>query len=250
MSEINVKLAVFEGPLDLLLHLIQKLEIDIYDIPIAAITEQYMQYIHAMQTLELAVAGDYLVMAATLMAIKSKMLLPKQEIVAQEDVYEEDPREVLVSQLLEYRKFKYAAEVLSDKAKERGDYFTKEPMDVDDYKEDNPLLPANQFNTIDLFLAFHNMLEKKKKRQVIETTITSDEATIEDKMTAIKRSLANLKPSEGKSLTDFLQSYTKSEVVTTFLAVLELMKTGSVTISQTENYGEITLFATGEKDEN
>ncbi len=250
MSEINVKLAVFEGPLDLLLHLIQKLEIDIYDIPIAAITEQYMQYIHAMQTLELEVAGDYLVMAATLMAIKSKMLLPKQEIVAQEDVYEEDPREVLVSQLLEYRKFKYAAEVLSDKAKERGDYFTKEPMDVDDYKEDNPLLPANQFNTIDLFLAFHNMLEKKKKRQVIETTITSDEATIEDKMTAIKRSLANLKPSEGKSLTDFLQSYTKSEVVTTFLAVLELMKTGSVTISQTENYGEITLFAIGEKDEN
>ena len=250
MSEINVKLAVFEGPLDLLLHLIQKLEIDIYDIPIAAITEQYMQYIHAMQTLELEVAGDYLVMAATLMAIKSKMLLPKQEIVAQEDVYEEDPREVLVSQLLEYRKFKYAAEVLSDKAKERGDYFTKEPMDVDDYKEDNPLLPANQFNTIDLFLAFHNMLEKKKKRQVIETTITSDEATIEDKMTAIKRSLANLKPSEGKSLTDFFQSYTKSEVVTTFLAVLELMKTGSVTISQTENYGEITLFATGEKDEN
>lgn len=250
MSEINVKLAVFEGPLDLLLHLIQKLEIDIYDIPIAAITEQYMQYIHAMQTLELEVAGDYLVMAATLMAIKSKMLLPKQELVAQEDVYEEDPREVLVSQLLEYRKFKYAAEVLSDKAKERGDYFTKEPMDVDDYKEDNPLLPTNQFNTIDLFLAFHNMLEKKKKRQVIETTITSDEATIDDKMTAIKRSLANLKPSEGKSLTDFLQSYTKSEVVTTFLAVLELMKTGSVTISQTENYGEITLFATGEKDEN
>lgn len=249
MSEINVKLDVFEGPLDLLLHLIQKLEIDIYDIPIAAITEQYMQYIHAMQTLELEVAGDYLVMAATLMAIKSKMLLPKQEFVAEEDAYEEDPREVLVSQLLEYHKFKYAAEILSDKAKERSDYFTKEPMDVDEYKEDSPLLPANQLNTIDLFLAFHNMLEKKKKRQVIETTITSDETTIEDKMSVIKIGLANLKPHEGKNLADFLQNYTKSEVVTTFLALLELMKNGSVAIVQSENYGEITLYATGEKDE-
>ncbi|BCA85486.1 segregation and condensation protein A [Enterococcus saigonensis] len=250
MSEINVKLDVFEGPLDLLLHLIQKLEIDIYDIPIATITEQYMQYIHAMQTLELEVAGDYLVVAATLMAIKSKMLLPKQEFVVAEDVYEEDPREVLVSQLLEYRKFKYAAEVLSDKAKERRDYFTKEPMDVDDYKENNPLLPANQLNTIDLFLAFHNMLKKKKKRQIVETTIASDETTIEDKMSSIKLGLATLKSHEGKNLTDFLQNYTKSEVVTTFLAVLELIKTGSVIITQSENYGEIILYATGDSNEN
>ena len=110
MEEINIKLDVFEGPLDLLLHLIQKLEIDVYDIPIAAITEQYMQYIHAMKSLELEVAGEYLVMAATLMAIKSQMLLPKQEILIEEnDPYEEDPRDMLVAQLLEYRKYKYAA---------------------------------------------------------------------------------------------------------------------------------------------
>ncbi len=121
MEEINIKLDVFEGPLDLLLHLIQKLEIDVYDIPIAAITEQYMQYIHAMKSLELEVAGEYLVMAATLMAIKSQMLLPKQEILIEEnDPYEEDPRDMLVAQLLEYRKYKYAAEQLSEKA-ERSD---------------------------------------------------------------------------------------------------------------------------------
>lgn len=100
LQEINLKLDVFEGPLDLLLHLIQKLEIDIYDIPITAVTEQYMSYIHAMQTLELEVAGEYLVMAATLMAIKSQMLLPKQEleIIDDENFFEEeDPREALVA---------------------------------------------------------------------------------------------------------------------------------------------------------
>lgn len=166
LQEINLKLDVFEGPLDLLLHLIQKLEIDIYDIPITAVTEQYMSYIHAMQTLELEVAGEYLVMAATLMAIKSQMLLPKQEleIIDDEDFFEEeDPREALVAQLLEYRKFKYAATVLHEKEEERKLYYTKEPMDMDDYKEEDTTLPPNQINTIDLFLAFHSMLEKKKK---------------------------------------------------------------------------------------
>ena len=116
MEEIKIKLAVFEGPLDLLLHLIKKLEIDVYDIPVATITEQYMQYIHAMKILELEVAGEYLVMAATLMAIKSQMLLPKQELIAEVEEYEEDPRDMLVAQLLEYRKFKYAAEQLSEKS--------------------------------------------------------------------------------------------------------------------------------------
>ena len=117
MTEINIKLDVFEGPLDLLLHLIQQMEIDIYDIPIATITEQYMNYIHTMKTLELAVAGEYLVMAATLMAIKSKTLLPVQETIIEEDGYwEEDPRDELVNQLLEYRKYKYAVETWTSEA--------------------------------------------------------------------------------------------------------------------------------------
>ena len=107
METISLKLDVFEGPLDLLLHLIQQLEIDIYDIPIAAVTEQYMNFIHAMKTLELEVAGEYLVMAATLMSIKSQMLLPKPEVAFEYDDEEgEDPRDALVQQLLEYRKYK------------------------------------------------------------------------------------------------------------------------------------------------
>lgn len=118
MQEIKIKLDVFEGPLDLLLHLIKSLELDIYDIPIANVTEQYMNYIHAMKTLELEVAGEYLVMAATLMAIKSQMLLPKAELEEEyDDVYEEDPRDALVAQLLEYRKYKYAAECCPKKQK-------------------------------------------------------------------------------------------------------------------------------------
>lgn len=248
MQEIKIKLDVFEGPLDLLLHLIKKLEIDIYDIPIAAVTEQYMNYIHAMKTLELEVAGEYLVMAATLMAIKSQMLLPKQELeVAADEEIEEDPREALVAQLLEYRKYKYAAELLSEKADERSQYFTKEPMDVDEYKETNPKLEANQINTIDLFLAFHTMLEKKKKRQVLETTIATDENTIEEKMAELEVAVRKLSPQKGRSLESFFTTYSKSEIVTTFMALLELMKKGQVRVEQTDNYAEIMLYGVGEQ---
>lgn len=116
VTEINIKLDIFEGPLDLLLHLIQQMEIDIYDIPIATITEQYMSYIHTMKTLELAVAGEYLVMVATLMAIKSKTLLPVQEAIIEDEYWEEDPRDELVNQLLEYRKYKYVSRAVNRKS--------------------------------------------------------------------------------------------------------------------------------------
>lgn len=247
MSEIKIKLDVFEGPLDLLLHLIQTLEIDIYDIPIAQVTDQYMGYIHAMKTLELELAGEYLVMAATLMAIKSQMLLPKQELEPEaEDYYEEDPRDALVNQLLEYRKYKYAAELLSEKAEERSEFFTKEPMDLDEYQEEDLTLPENQLTTVDLFLAFHKMLEKKKKRQVLETTITSDEESIEERMAEIKRGVAHLSTREGRSLTSFMVSYSRTEIVTTFMAMLELMKNREIRVVQEANYGEILLYGVKE----
>ncbi|MDH6364930.1 segregation and condensation protein A [Enterococcus sp. PF1-24] len=250
MDEIIVKLDVFEGPLDLLLHLIKKLEIDIYDIPIVEVTEQYMGYIHAMQTLELELAGDYLVMAATLMAIKSQMLLPKQELAFDEDEMietGEDPRDALVAQLLEYRKFKYAAEVLSDRADERSLYYSKEAMDVSQYREEVAVKPEKQFNTIDLFLAFHNMLEKRKKKQPVETTITSEEISIEEKMDYIEQKLHKI--SGGQSFESFFSSYSKREVVTTFMALLELMKKGSIRVEQTDNYSPIMLYAGAKVEE-
>ncbi|HPR82181.1 segregation and condensation protein A [Enterococcus sp. DIV2402] len=250
MQEIKIKLDVFEGPLDLLLHLIKSLELDIYDIPIANVTEQYMNYIHAMKTLELEVAGEYLVMAATLMAIKSQMLLPKAELEEEyDDVYEEDPRDALVAQLLEYRKYKYAAECLSEKAEERSQYFTKDPMDVDDYKETEQELDGNHLNTIDLFLAFHSMLEKKKKRQTFETTIRADESSIEEKMAFIEKKMLEDINHSGQALDSFFVSFNKPEIVITFMALLELMKNGKIKVEQTGNYETILLYPVGEKHE-
>lgn len=252
LQEINVKLDVFEGPLDLLLHLIQKLEIDIYDIPIAAVTEQYMNYIHTMKTLELEIAGEYLVMAATLMAIKSKMLLPKQELEMTEDdeiLDGEDPRDALVAQLLEYRKFKYAAGLLHEKESERSLYYTKEPMDIDEYKEDNPFLEPNQLNTIDLFLAFHAMLEKKKSRQPVETTVTGDDISIEEKIATITQKMCQIDRHTPIKFDSFFTSYSKQEVVTTFMALLELMKKGIVHVEQEDNYSTILLYNTSEEIE-
>lgn len=243
-KEWQLKLDVFEGPLDLLLHLIKKLEIDIYDIPIVEITEQYMQYIHTMQTLQLDVAGEYIVMAATLMAIKSKMLLPKQEIESEsiEDLYEEgtDPREALVAQLLEYRKYKYASELLEEKALERSLYYSKPPSDLDDYREKEIELEPNQVTTIDLFMAFHQILERRRKNIPREGMIESDEQTIEQKMEAIMSRLADLPEENSKIRFDSLfQSYSRNEIVTTFMALLELMKKKEVVVQQKDNYAPI-----------
>lgn len=243
MQEINLKLDVFEGPLDLLLHLIKTLEIDIYDIPIAQVTDQYMNYIHAMKTSQLEVAGDYLVMAATLMSIKSQMLLPKQELEEDDDIYEEDPRESLVAQLLEYRKYKYAAQQLSEKAEERSYYFTKEPMDMDEYKDEDTSLEKEQFNTIDLYLAFQSMLEKKKKRKVLKTIIAADETSIDDKMRTMERQLyQRANAGEGYLLDSFMDNFETSEIVVTFIALLELVKSRKVNVAQSANYKDILLY--------
>jgi len=152
-SDINIKIDAFEGPLDLLLQLIKHLEIDIYDIPIAEVTAQYLNYIRAMKVLQLDIAGDYLVMAATLMAIKSKLLLPKQEMNAdpEDEVFfesGEDPRDALVEQLLEYRKYKSAAALLKVKEEERSQYFSKEPTNLESLQEKVPLEPLQSVRLI------------------------------------------------------------------------------------------------------
>lgn len=242
MEQINLKLDVFEGPLDLLLHLIKQLELDIYDIPIAKVTEQYMDFIHAMKTLELEVAGEYLVMAATLMSIKSQMLLPKPELDYEyEEEIGEDPREALVQQLLEYRKYKYAASVLSEKEAERSLFYTKAPMDLSDYEEELPPLPINQLNTIDLFLALHDVLQRKKNNQPIETTVSGESITIEEKVKQIHARIDSLGVEESLSLDSLFSRPTKDEMITTFMALLELMKTGVAVACQDDTYGPIVI---------
>lgn len=252
LQEINVKLDVFEGPLDLLLHLIKRLEIDIYDIPIAAVTEQYLTYIHTMKNLELEVAGEYLVMAATLMAIKSQMLLPQQEVELAEEMDEihgEDPREALVSQLLEYRKFKYAAKVLHEKQSERSLYYTKEPTNIEIYKEETFFeKTVNQMSSIDLFLAFHSMLEKKKKQGVLGTTIVGENISIEEKIMSITEKISCLDQRTPINFEKFFSTYSRQEIVTTFMALLELIKNGSIYVEQQENYSTILLYNRIEND--
>lgn len=244
MQEIKVKLDVFEGPLDLLLHLIQKLEIDIYDIPIAKVTAQYLGYLQTMKHLQMEVVGEYFVMAATLMAIKSKMLLPKQEMIQEEIVVEDaqDPREALVAQLLTYRKYKYAADFLKEKKDERSLYFTKEKMALDAYQEQELPLPRNQLQTIDLFLAFHTMLEKKKKRTRLETKVALEEVSVDEKIVFISQNMQQRATNEGVSFASFFQNESRQEIITTFMALLELMKKGFVRVEQAGNYADILLF--------
>lgn len=163
MSGINFKVEAFEGPLDLLLQLIQQLEIDIYDIPMAEITDQYLEYIHLMKELELDVASEYLVMAATLLAIKSKMLLPKQELEIDLDDFDDsvDPRDELVEKLMEYKRFKEAARQLKEKESERNFYFGKAPMDLGEYDTSNKQVNLD-VSLNDMLGAFHKMLRRKK----------------------------------------------------------------------------------------
>ncbi|MBO0418983.1 segregation/condensation protein A [Vagococcus fluvialis] len=244
MKELNVKLEIFEGPLDLLLHLIKTLEIDIYDIPISEITEQYMYYIRSMKELDLELAGEYIVMAATLMSIKSKTLLPKVEVELLESDYEDeiDPREQLVAQLLEYRKFKYAASILKEKEVERGKFYTKEATNLDEYKDLVAPLAPNEVTTIDLFLAFSDILNRRKDLEPMETTIVSEEFSIDDKIDEIMNRVFSNDNASGLHFTSLFYVYTRNEIVTTFMALLELIKSGEIIAKQKSAIEPIVLF--------
>ncbi|WP_227395244.1 segregation/condensation protein A [Jeotgalibacillus aurantiacus] len=243
--EYKVKLDGFEGPLDLLLHLIQGLEIDIYDIPMAEISEQYMLYIRAMNVLELNVASEYLVMAATLMAIKSRMLLPKHEETWEEDsmAYEEDPRDELVEKLIEYRKFKKAADHLKDKEEERGQLFTKPPEDLTRYSmEETDEREPLKVDIYDLLGAFNKLMRRKKIQRPLSTKITRQEVSIEDRM---KEILENVKASrDPKPFSSLFPVAEKPHMVVSFLAVLELVKRKEIWIKQDHNFSEIMVQTT------
>ncbi|MCA0147754.1 MULTISPECIES: segregation/condensation protein A [Rossellomorea] len=243
--EYNVKIDAFEGPLDLLLHLINSLEIDIYDIPMAQITEQYMLYVHTMKDLQLDVASEYLVMAATLLAIKSKMLLPKHDegMMGDEiEFEEEDPRDELVERLIEYRKFKEAANELKHREEERGQVYTKPPSDLSEFSEEVDLKNTEvQVSLYDMLGAFHKLLRRKKLQRPVQTRITRQEISIEKRMTDILENLQNLK--RRTSFTSLFPSDSKEHLVVTFLAVLELMKRKQIIVNQENNFTEIFVEA-------
>ncbi|HLR66362.1 segregation/condensation protein A [Virgibacillus alimentarius] len=234
----QVKLNAFEGPLDLLLHLINQYEIDIYDIPVATITEQYMHYIHTMKRLELNIASEYLVMAATLLEIKSQMLLPKQEIVDEPDEYMEDPREELMQRLIEYRKYKQAAEQFKDK-EQTNQIFTRPPVEIDHDDVPQPIVKGD-ISIYDMLHALDKVFQRKKWNEPKETKIKRAEISIEERM---KDVLQIVYDSETGVAFDKLFTYhTRSNIVVTFLALLELMKNNQVFCMQEQHFNDLYVF--------
>ncbi|MFA9556090.1 segregation/condensation protein A [Evansella sp. AB-rgal1] len=247
MMQYSVKLQTFEGPLDLLLHLIQKNDLDLYDIPVKEITEQYMVYIHTMQVLQLDIASEYLVMAATLLHMKSKSLLPVQEEEILEDEFEyddsEDPREELMYRLIEYKKYKEAAGELKERERARSDLFSKPMTDLTILLNDSVEKeePANMNVTIyDMLQAFQKMNKRKKLDKPTFSRISRDEIPIDEKM---KQIMAKLLIHQGKlRFSQLFEEEEKHHIVTSFLALLELMKSNSIICNQEHNFDDIMIY--------
>jgi segregation and condensation protein A len=230
----KIRLEIFEGPLDLLLYLIKKDHLNIYDIPIAKVTEQYLQYLNLMQILDLNIAGEFLVLAAELMKIKSKMLLPAEEAPAEEP--QEDPREELVRRLLEYEKFKEIANTLRDKETGQKEVFKRPKMEIDTGpdEEKETYFEASIF---DLINAFSQALKDVPKEIFYE--VIKDEFTVEEKVHSLLHLLLVTPSMKVSEL--FLKAKNKLEVVVTFLAVLELIRMKEAVIFQKEKFAEIEI---------
>jgi len=232
----KIKLEIFEGPLDLLLYLVKKDHLNIYDIPIAKVTEQYMQYINLIQLLDLNIAGEFLVMAATLMQIKSKMLLPAEE---GEGVQEEpeDPREELVRRLLEYEKFKEIAENLRQKESDQREVFKRPKSEVDtkDLGSKDVYFEASIF---DLINAFSKALKDVPKEVFYE--VVKDQFTVEQATHEILHLL--LVKSEVKLSDLFGRAKNKMDIIVIFLAVLELIRVKEIVARQNQLFEEIEIL--------
>ncbi|HVP39661.1 MAG TPA: segregation/condensation protein A [Candidatus Saccharimonadales bacterium] len=228
----QVRLEKFEGPLDLLLHLIQRDEVDIYDIPIARITEQYLQYLELMRELNLDVAGEFLVMAATLMRIKVKMLLPT---APPEEEEEGDPREALVRQLLEYRRYKRVAETLREREDSRRRLFERGLPETLDRDEPLPLRPVSLFDLLDVF----RQVQLRVAAESAVYEVEGPNVYLEDCMERVRQELA----ARGRSrFADLLaRCRRRVEMIVTFMALLELMRLGEVSAEQEEALGDIWI---------
>lgn len=229
-DELRLKIGGFAGPLDLLLYLIKQEQANIFDIPIARITDEYLKYIRLMKTLDIAVAGDFLVMAATLIEIKSKMLLP-QEIKDETEEEMEDPREALVRQLLEHQKFKNAAQMLYERTTVEQAVFPRGKIESDD---NNSETNASVF---DLLNVFQKILARRVEE--IQMEIEREEISLAEMLKNLKRRVFEEK--ELSLLKFFEEMHSRREIVTAFFAILEIVRTESVKVVQTTTFGDIIL---------
>ncbi|MCF7689827.1 MAG: segregation/condensation protein A [Cephaloticoccus sp.] len=241
-SDYRIKLQVFEGPLDLLLFLIRKSELDIYDIPIESVTRQYIDALHAMKELDLEVAGEFFVMAATLMEIKSRMLLPKGQHAVDPNAEEDemDPRWELVHQLLQYKKFKDAANQLNDLISQRNDQMDRFVSALQVEAMDRPLKPVGH---IDVWQAFNNVLRRLAEKLVVGE-IRDEQITVADQMEYLLQRMQIEKTFSFSNL--FPGKVTLRYLVATFLALLELTRLKQLRITQDEAFSDIICHAVHE----
>ena len=234
----RVKLDTFEGPLDLLLHLIRRSEVNIYDIPIALITEQYLGYIKLMEEMNLDVAGEFLVMAATLIHIKSRTLLPRPDPSQEDTEPEEDPREALVRRLLEHEKYKAAADMLHDRETLRGAQFGRPDASVA-AAAGEAYEPELEVDLFSLLTAFRGVLERASRRPPM--VLPPDQISIEDR---IRQLLARLSETEACGFEDlFLDGDgSRAFMIVTFLALLEMIRLKRIRVSQAGSFGAIRVY--------
>ncbi|HWR38059.1 MAG TPA: segregation/condensation protein A [Patescibacteria group bacterium] len=232
MNAYQVNLAVFQGPMDLLMHLIEKDQLDIYDIPIAAVTEQYLAYIKAWEEFNIEIASEFLVMAATLLQIKSRMLLPKPPISAQ-DFEEEDPRRELVDRLLEYRCFKQAALLLADARERQTCYHVRTPQHLT-----AQYVFPDGLSLDSLLQAFAAIWESTVAEYAI---IDRETVSVQDKMQDIVY-LLRKNPGPLELDKTLIRSGTREEMIAAFLAILELLRLKRIRIQQTGKFGPIYLY--------
>ncbi len=229
---ITIKLDAFEGPLDLLLHLIKKEEIDIRNIPIARITEQYLDYLQIMKDLNINVAGEWLFMAATLIYIKSRMLLPPDPAQASQEEAQEDPRKELVYQLLEHQKFKNAAQMLHTREEVESSVWHKPPVEI--LEDDKEVIAVTLF---DLVKAFHEIVQRFEAQRAME--LAQEEVSIEQKIEDIRRLL--LVHNSMLFSMFFAEARSKRHLIVTFLALLELVRLREIWIYQKKAFDEIHI---------
>jgi segregation and condensation protein A len=237
MADYKVKFEVFEGPLDLLLYLIKKEEVDIYEVNLTKLATQFIEYIEVMRLLDLEIAGEFLVMASTLMYIKSRELLPKeQQVQAEEEEEGEDPRWELIRQLVEYKKFKDAAAQLQSREVDQENIFPRVPVKPDFAPQATPTKP--EVTLFDLLNAVNAVLKRVAQRPDTRD-IFEDKWTVSEKIEQMVKWIAEKPVLRFSEL--FSQATSRSEVVCTFLALLELIRMKQFVCAQTEDFGEIQI---------
>lgn len=232
-DDLTIVMGEFEGPLDLLLHLIRQEQVSIYDIPVARIADEYLRYLRLMQDMDIAVAGDFLVMAATLIELKTKMLLPRDPFATEEEI--EDPRKDLVDQLLEYQKYKAAAQMLWSRATVERAVFKRAELETD---KNNPEVTVGLF---DLLKVFQEILARHKEEVMME--IEREEISMAEMLARLR----NMVMSSGElNLRVFFErTQSRRELVVAFLSVLELVRTTEIKLIQKQTFGDIIAKTAG-----